>query len=510
MLKYDLTDLGYEYKGAATTKSYKHEVLGWEITDIPVDITKETVEREITNFLNKICALEIPTSYQCNLRCKYCYIDDPRLKNKKVSKESVTKILVDSEQMLPKFNKDSVTKNNRAHFSPWGAEPFMNIDTLEAIYEYAHETYGEDKYIIGTSTNGTIWSDRIKTFFQNLINDKGLKDIQVSLDGPEWVQDSNRPYVNGKGSFRDIENFVMNFYDLQNDLDIQKGLIHFCSTIHLQDKDFDKKWEAAAEFFSEPNQWWTSLPSLPMRMSGEDMYGEDEINRFVNAQKLALEVIKKRADQDITVVDFYTQKLFGNVDCRSKNAFPFCSAMNSQIGVDIEGSLYPCHGAMTQPKFKPWLWFGNLFNKTIHYTKLIRNIHYQFNSWNRGKCTTCEIYHYTSGSVCWSCAPHNLSVSGEPSMDNIMKCKAYAESFPYWVEAAKMNIDNPILDEIEPHNIKQSKNRLESINNGMHFDRNYDGIIASSVEKICNCDIDINNMYYNDTWWTYDNFITET
>ena len=506
MIKYDLPDLGCHYKGAATTASKELDIGPWHITNIPKDIDSSKAENDVKRFLNKICALEIPTSLKCNLRCKYCYIEDLRMKNKNVSKDIVLRILSESSKMFPGLLKQNVNKNKKAHFTAWGAEPFVNIDTLETMYEFAHEHYGKDNYKLGLSTNGTIWSKRIEQFFINAVKDNAVTDIQISLDGPPEVQNRNRPYINGKPSFQDVEKFTQNFELTMKDLNLKNKIHHFCSTIHLIDEDFDDVWIKAARFFSEPNKWWTSLPALPMRMSGEDMYGEDEINKFIRAQKLMLDLVKERAKEGILMVDFYTNKLFGNIQCKSKNAFPFCSAMNSQIGVDLDGCMYPCHGAITTPMYKPWLWFGNLFDKVISYTQMMRNIYYQFNSWNRGKCTSCPLYHYSTGSVCWSCAPHNLSVTGEPTIDNLMKCKAYMESFPYWVEIAKMNIDNPILQEIPGEVAIQASRKLKAVKDTMHFDRNFDGIIWASIRKIYGKDIPINKLHYTDTWWNFDNF----
>lgn len=511
MLKYDLTDLGYQYKGAATVPSKKMEIGPWNIIDIPKDISNQIVEKEIKGFLNKICAIEIPTSLECNLRCKYCYVDDPRMKNKKVLKDDVTKALEGSTQMFPGLMKNNPNRSEKVNLTSWGAEPFVNINTLEAMYEFGHEYYGKDGYVLGLSTNGTIWTKRIEQLFINLLNDNALNDIQISLDGPPEIQNKNRPFVNGKPSFESVKKFTLNFIDLMVDLKVKNQKHHFCSTIHLQDDNFANEWIASAEFFSEPNQWHTALPYLPMRMSGEDMYGEEEINRFVEAQKRMLDLTIKRSKEGIVMADFYVNKLFGNTSCKSYNANPYCSAMNTQIGIDIDGSLYPCHGAITTPTYKPWLWFGNLFDKTISYSKFIRNIHYQYNNWNRGKCVDCEIYHYTTGSVCWSCAPHNLAVSGEPTIDNIMKCKAYNESFPYWVKMAKINFENPVLDEMDVTVEVESKNKM-NFNGGltdMHYDRNFDGIIHNSVQKICDKNINIDDMYYSDSWWKFDNFYDE-
>ena len=90
-------------------------------------------------------------------------------------------------------------------------------------------------------------------------------------------------------------------------------------------------------------------------------------------------------------MDYYTSKLFETVSCTSRNANPFCSAMDTQVAIDLDGSIYPCHGPITTPTYKPWLWFGNLFDKTISYTKWVRNIHYQFTQWNKAKCTDCPV-----------------------------------------------------------------------------------------------------------------------
>lgn len=510
MLKYDLDDLGYFYKGAATVNSKEMDIGKWHIIDIPKDIDDKDVEKTVLSFINGICAIEIPSSLRCNLRCKYCYVEDPRMKNKDVSVDVVFKIMENVSKRFPSLMPENVNEKNKAYLSAWGAEPFMNVSTLEAIQSFGHEVYGKNKYVLGTSTNGTIWSDRIANLFIELFKDDALKDIQISLDGPPEVQNRNRPHTDGRPSFDDVKNFTFNFRGLCRENGIKSIKDHFCSTIHLADDDFDDIWISAARFFSEPNQWHTSAPSLPMRMSGEDMFGEVEVEKFIRAQKKMLDLVKERAKQGIKVIDFYTSKLFGNISCKSKNSNPFCSAINTQIGVDLDGSMYPCHGAITTPEYKPFLWFGNVFDGVISFSKLKRNIDYQFNNWNRGKCSSCELYHYSSGSICWSCAPHNLAITGEPTIDNVLKCKAYNESFKYWVEIAKMGIDNPILNEINYANPEMScSDKLPSKIKNMHYDRDYDSIIFRSIQKVTNKNIDICDMWYADKWWKFDDYMDQ-
>ena len=519
MTKYDLDVLGYKYKGVASVPNREVKFGPWTIIDVPQDVEDATAKKEVGNVLERICAFELPTSLECNLRCQYCYIGDPRMKNIKVTVDQVTKILDSIKEMFPVFQEGYKNKQGKdeVFFSPWGAEPFVNIDTMDAIRLWSKENI-KQKFSIHTSTNGTIWNKKVEQFFIDMINDKCMPDLQISLDGPPHIQNKFRPFVNGKGSFKAVENFVTSYVKLHKDMNLTGRNHHFCSTIHLKDPAFADNWADAAMFFSEPNKWWTTLPYLPMRVSGEDMANENDIRKFVDAQKRVLEVITKRNSQGITVVDNYTNLLFGTYQIRSKNAFPYCSALSTQIAVDIDGSIYPCHGGITSPEFKPFLWFGNLFDKTISYRLLKRNLNYQFGGWTNVKCNDCPVYKYATGSACHSCAPHNLAVTGEPTTDNILKCMAFGESFKYWVEIAKKNIEgNPVLDTI-PHGeyfscdkeiTIEAPNKIKfKVPNGCHFDMNYDGHIDKGAHIL-----GLNtpeNTKYIDTWWKFDDFYQTT
>lgn len=524
MTKYDLSDIGYRYKGIASIPSKTIKCGSWEIIDVPIDVRDEDAGRFTSNFINGICAVELPTSLICNLRCRYCYIDDPRMKNKKVSKESIEKILISLTSLFPGFSpskqqridrNSSTAKKSMVYFSPWGAEPFCNIDTLETIQNYAFDVYGKGEYQLHTSTNGTIWNGRIETFFQNLLNDEAFRSIQISLDGPEDLQNKQRPFLNGSPSFDKVRLFVENLERIKKENNLSRRLHSFCSTIHLQDENFVNNWIDAADFFSTPQQWHSVLPFIPMRMSGEDMQSEEHINRFIEAQRKMVELVKSKVLKGIPVIDFYTSKLFGGYSNRSRNAFPYCSALNTQIGVDLDGCLYPCHGPVTSPMYKPFLWFGNLFEKIISYKQLFRNFSYQYGTaWTRSRCAECPVEKYSTGNICWSCPSHNLAMTGEPSMDSVIRCIAYAESFKYWVQIAKMNIDNPVLKNIpecwfnEVVNLPEIKNKLKAIDEKYHFDLNYNGMIQKGVSKFIlqePCHL----IDQTTTWWEFDNYNTK-
>jgi uncharacterized protein len=511
MTKYDLPDLGYKYKGVSSIPSYKTKLGPWTIIDIPKDVNETEAINFVKGFINNICAVEIPTSLVCNLRCRYCYVSDPRFKNKQVSTEIVKKILLELRNLFPGFSEN---RKKDIYLSPWGAEPLANIPTLEVMQEFGREFY-PNSYHLSTSTNGTIWNDRLKNLFSKLIDDGAFSSIQVSLDGPKELQDYQRPDFKGNGSYDKIESFCKNLFNLAKEKGLKNRPYSFCSTIHLVDDKFEENWSKAARFFSEPNQWYTNIPHMPSRMSGEDLSKEEDINKFINAQKLMYEVVLERAEQGITFLDFYTMKLFSkSSSIRSRNAFPYCSALNTQIGVDIDGSLYPCHAPITSPQYKAFMWYGNLFEKIISYKQLMRNYSYQYGTlWTKGKCKSCPIYQFADGNICWSCPGHNLAISGEPSIDSALKCIAFQESFKYWIAIAKITLDNPNLANIPKNWFNDIKvpdnlpNKKTPVNYGtMHYDCDYEGLTVKALDKWFGHNPDHEKIQLIDDWWVFDNF----
>jgi len=505
--RFDLTDLGYLYHGPASPAMKSEKFEDWTIIDIPSDVDTAKAKVYVFQFLNNVCAIEIPSSLVCNLRCTYCYITDPRMKCKHVSRDVVRKIIETSAKLFPKLRKP----NSTIHITPWGAEPVCNIDTLEEIYESGKRLFGE-YFRTSTSTNGTIWNERLERLFESLLKEGHLNDLQISLDGPEWVQNRYRPFLDGRGSFDKVKEFTLAFRDLCSKLS-KTGVDHFCSTIHVSDEKYVEAWRDAAIFFTEPDTWHFA-PSLPMRVSALDFDKEENCYKFIEAQKQTHEVIKRRVKEGIPCCDFYTHKLFMDVSCRSRNSFSYCSAMNSQIGIDIDGSIYLCHGPITTPRMKPLMWLGNIFDKVISYQKIIRNMSWMYNVHYRSKCVTCPLHYYTTGNICWSCPPHNMDATGEPSIDYIQKCPVYCECFKYWFANALMIVRNPILDKIprdawftkgiDYDNLPQIPDEQKMVvpEYDCHFDPNYDGLLMHAIRRYTGSEPE-HNVYLCGDWWRY-------
>ena len=63
-----------------------------KVKNIPKAVDKDEVKRIITKQMDRLVAIEFPTSLTCNLRCKYCYIRKPSMKVTQVPAETMLKV----------------------------------------------------------------------------------------------------------------------------------------------------------------------------------------------------------------------------------------------------------------------------------------------------------------------------------------------------------------------------------------------------------------------------------
>ena len=155
-----------------------------------------SISREFQIFVKPVGAL-------CNLRCNYCYY----LCKKDLYPEKGFPGM--SDELLEKYIIQHIeaTTDDVIMFSWHGGEPTLaGLDFFrKAVAIQKKHNPGGRKIINGIQTNGTILD---KSWCSYLSEENFL--VGISLDGPEEIHNSNRPYSNGEGSFRK----VMEGYDL--------------------------------------------------------------------------------------------------------------------------------------------------------------------------------------------------------------------------------------------------------------------------------------------------------
>jgi len=137
-------------------------------------------------------------SYQCNLRCIYCFEKGlPYNPNKFMSSE----ILDDAINTAEEISKEKSGKVDSVEL--FGGEPLLlkNKPLLKKIFKFAKDKDAP----ITIVTNGVMAKDFIDILL--LVKEK-IEMLQITVDGPPEIHDKRRKFPSGKGSFNEISKSI--------------------------------------------------------------------------------------------------------------------------------------------------------------------------------------------------------------------------------------------------------------------------------------------------------------
>ena len=144
----------------------------------------------------KISVIVKPT-HDCNLGCRYCYIDPDAEQG------------IMSQKTLGRMVDQLATTHEEANFIWHGGEPFtMPLEFYREAVRLQN-VYSGTKFTNGFQSNGTLITDEILDFCEE--NDFR---IGFSLDGPQKINDKTRIYKDGESCFEDI--LILFLYDILN------------------------------------------------------------------------------------------------------------------------------------------------------------------------------------------------------------------------------------------------------------------------------------------------------
>ncbi len=124
------------------------------------------------------------------------------------------------------FYYDHSVDSDRIAIAFYGGEPTLEFDLIKKIVNYANKVFFGKTILYRMTTNATLLTDELIEFFFNSGNDFL---VLISLDGPRNIQDKNRKFSNGKGSYDIIMNNLKKIYE-KNPLYLRK--IHFNTVIN--------------------------------------------------------------------------------------------------------------------------------------------------------------------------------------------------------------------------------------------------------------------------------------
>lgn len=145
----------------------------------------------------KLSKITLQLTQNCNFRCKYCIYSEDH--NNMQRKHSAKRMTWDTAKKAIDFLKLHSIDSSDVNIGLYGGEPLIEFPLIKQIVEYATEQFMGKKLTFNITTNASLLTDEIIRFFEE--HDVSL---MISLDGPERINDKNRVFADGRGTFSDV------------------------------------------------------------------------------------------------------------------------------------------------------------------------------------------------------------------------------------------------------------------------------------------------------------------
>jgi len=306
------------------------------------------------NASDKVFAAQVVLNLDCNLACGYCF-EGSRKGNFYMSRETANKLVEFVKRNLPP-DKEEI----RITF--YGGEPLLSMDLIlfvsDAIKSFALEK--GIKYTGRLVTNGTLLTSQSAAKLRH----SGIKAASITLDGPESVHNSSRPFRGGKGSFRAI---MKNLKEACGMMDLELGGNYTKNNYHRFPELLDY---LIAEDLTPEKVF--SMQFYPVIQEAEGIVNHDcgdgcsSVNEpwiFESELFLREEIMKRgyRTSRIIPSVCF--------IELRNK------------IIVNYDGALYKCSGLIGRKEFCA----GDLQSGIKDY-----RLSHKLDHWKNEECLDCE------------------------------------------------------------------------------------------------------------------------
>lgn len=321
--------------------------------------------------LVNIASISLHWSSDCNMACKYCYIDKDKQCMANFNK-GIRESLEDGtfvENIKKVFCTDEL-RNNIEDLSLWGAEPTINGKYFEQTIVALLDYFPNVKSFM-FSTNALVGAEFIyKYFFLPLLNycnthNRALKwNLQLSLDGPPEFNDDSRHAGATKNTLATI-------FKLLDDAPLESPYL----SISLMTKPtLDISYmrimnEQGLDCFNWYYQFFDKLQTDALMHRGEKTYFDIHLNqmptlvdpgfhtqddgktlakwisqlKFVDRSKLPTYAGLPLFSQIMSGLEIVQQaSVIDNPIAHEYNAYS-CSASKNNITIDHNGILYTCN-----------------------------------------------------------------------------------------------------------------------------------------------------------------------
>lgn len=350
-----------------------------------------------------LASIALFVTQECNLRCIYCYGDGGSYGSggnmtRDTALRSVDWLIEQSED------------KKKLSISFFGGEPLLNFNLMKEVVEYALKRGKESskEFNFCLTTNALLLDDEKITFL------KEHKIIPlVSFDGPKELQDTQRPFKNGKGSYDAIMPKIRKLLEVVPESVCRTTIVGNTDPLivdnFLREIGFDARSLLVASrslFDKEHDSHLTDVALAGM------------LNRTeAEAQELRAGIRARDTDKLNKLKDsgLLTGNLEGFINGQKK-LFP-CGAGRASVAVSRSGDVYLCHRFVGSEDQKCGDIFSVDLEREIYQTSAL-----QF----QDECASCFAKYLCAGG----CYHDNLGTTGsifEPNKDMCVLIRRSAE-----------------------------------------------------------------------------------
>ncbi|MBQ6815090.1 MAG: thioether cross-link-forming SCIFF peptide maturase [Lachnospiraceae bacterium] len=349
--------------------------------------TEDIYEKYMMDFKKRktvVKAMCLHIAHDCNLACRYCFAEEGEyhgrraLMSLEVGKKALDFLIENSGNRV----------NLEVDF--FGGEPLMNWDVVKELVKYGRSREKEcnKNFRFTLTTNGVLLNDEIMEFA-----DKEMANVVLSLDGRPEVNDFNRPFRNGKGSYEVI---VPKFQKVAEKRADKSYYVRGTFTREHLDFSEDVKHFADLGFKHMSIEPVVALPEEPYALREEDLPKILE-----EYDKLAVEYIK-RAKEGKGFNFFHFNIDLEQGPCVAKR-LSGCGSGTEYLAVTPWGDFYPCHQFVGNEDFL----MGNVYDGITRTD--IQDEFKMCNVYAKPKCRECFARYYCSGG----CAANAYNFHGD-------------------------------------------------------------------------------------------------
>lgn len=236
----------------------------------------QEIEHTLTDMLpfyleGKMGNLILQVTQQCNLRCSYCtysgkYVN--RVHSNQTMEFETARRAIDFF-----MNRNLLVEQPIVGF--YGGEPLLQFELIKQIVKYVEDVYPDRKVSHNITVNGTLLNREAIAFFA----EHNFTPV-ISLDGPREVQDKNRCYTTGKGTYEEVIKNLGYIKDTYPEL--------WSRTMTNTVLSHDSNYEDICQFFEE-HEYMRELKTMGALISESGLKNENRIKYSQRLDQLLIE-----------------------------------------------------------------------------------------------------------------------------------------------------------------------------------------------------------------------------